>query len=114
MAKKKKSDPAQFFASFDPAVEPLAMERFLSSKQLFDYRTHRLKPHVRDQMQARAILIRAQQLAIEHNKELILSYLEKKLLDRAVNDRNHVPEPLPEPLPEAHGRLFVRYKEKPL
>lgn len=74
---KKERDPLY---DFDPSVEPLAVERFLSGKQLFDYRTHRLKSFVRDDLQARAILVTAQELAKEKGQELILSYYEKKLL----------------------------------
>jgi hypothetical protein len=68
---------------FDPASEKLAIERFLSGKQVYDYRNHHLKPFLRDALQARAVLVRAQQIAHDHGKELILSYLEKKLLARA-------------------------------
>jgi hypothetical protein len=83
MAKEKKRGS---FHEFDPAIEDLAMERFLSGKQIYDYRTHRLKSYVRDDLQARAILVRAQNLAQEHNKELVLSHSEKKLLAKAFND----------------------------
>jgi hypothetical protein len=83
MSKKKNRDALH---DFDPGIEKLAMERFLSGKQIFDYRTHKLKEHFRDEMQARAVLLRAQELAKEHGKELVLSYLEKKLLAKAFND----------------------------
>lgn len=68
---------------FDPAVEKLALERLLSGKQLYDYKTHQLHRHIRDQVQARAILLRAQALATDAEKKLILRYLEKRLLGRA-------------------------------
>jgi hypothetical protein len=75
-----------FLHDFDPSVDKLAMERFLSGKQIFDYRTHRLKSFLRDGLQARAILVRAQGIAKEHGKELILRYQEKRLLAKAFND----------------------------
>jgi hypothetical protein len=81
--KRRKRDALN---DFDPGIEKLAMERFLSGKQIYDYRTHKLKPFLRDELQARAILVRAQEIAREHGKELILSYLEKRLLARAFND----------------------------
>jgi hypothetical protein len=82
MSKKKNRDALH---DFDPGIEKLAMERFLSGKQIYHYRTHRLKSHVRDDLQARAILVRAQNLARDNNKELLLSYLEKKLLAKVFN-----------------------------
>jgi methionine salvage enolase-phosphatase E1 len=75
---KENRDPLHVF---DPAIERLATERFLSGKQLFNYRTHRLKSFVRDDLQARAILIKAQAIAKEHGKTLALRYYEKRLLD---------------------------------
>lgn len=69
------------FHHFDPAVERLAMERFLSGKQIFDYRTHRLKSFVRDELQGRAILVEAEAIAKEHGKKLLLRYYERKLLN---------------------------------
>jgi hypothetical protein len=83
MAKKKNRDALH---EFDPAIEKLAMERFLSGKQLYNYGTHRLKPFIRDQVQARGVLLRAQEIAKEHGKELILSYYEKRLLAKAFSD----------------------------
>jgi hypothetical protein len=83
MSKKRKRDPLH---DFDPAIEKLAMERFLSGKQIFDYRTHRLRSFIRDEVQGRGVLLRAQEIAREHGKELVLSYLEKKLLAKAFND----------------------------
>jgi hypothetical protein len=83
MPKKRKRDSLH---DFDPGIEKLAMERFLSGKQIFDYRTHKLKKHFRDELQARAVLLRAQEMAREHGKELVLSYCEKKLLAKAFND----------------------------
>jgi hypothetical protein len=73
---------------FDPSIEKLAMERFLSGKQLFNHRTHRLKSFVRDDLQARAILLRAQEIAKEHGKKLVLRYYERKLLDGAFKEPN--------------------------
>jgi hypothetical protein len=83
MSKKRKRDALH---DFDPGIEKLAMERFLSGKQIYDYRTHQFKPYLRDALQARAVLVRAQGIAREHGKELILFYREKKLLARAFND----------------------------
>jgi hypothetical protein len=74
------------FHDFDPAIEDLAMERFLSGKQLYNYSTHRLKSFIRDPAQGRGVLIRAQEIAIERGKELVLSYYEKKLLAKGFND----------------------------
>ena len=81
MSKKKRK--RDVLHDFDPASEKLAIERFLSGKQIYDYRNHHLKPFLRDTLQARAVLVRAQQIAHDHGKELLLSYLEKKLLARA-------------------------------
>jgi hypothetical protein len=83
MPKKRKRDSLH---DFDPGIERLAMERFLSGKQIFNYRTHRLKSFIRDEVQGRAVLLRAQEIAKEHGKELILSYYERRLLGSAFND----------------------------
>jgi len=83
MSKNKKRDALH---DFDPGIEKLAMERFLSGKQIYDYRAHKLKPHLRDPLQARAVLLRAQEMAKKHGKELVLRYFEKKLLAKAFND----------------------------
>ena len=64
------------------------MERLLSGKQLYNYRTHRLRSNLRDDLQARAVLLEAQRLAADLHKELVLRYLEKKLLGRVFNDTN--------------------------
>jgi hypothetical protein len=83
MSKKKNRDALH---EFDPAIEKLAMERFLSGKQLYNYRTHRLRSYIRDEVQGRGILLRAQEIAKERGKELILSYYEKRLLAKGLND----------------------------
>jgi hypothetical protein len=85
MPKKRKRDSLH---DFDPGIERLAMERFLSGKQIYDHRTHRLKSFIRDRVQGRAVLLRAQEIAKEHGKELILSYYEKKLFGKTFNDDN--------------------------
>jgi hypothetical protein len=84
MAKGKKRGS---FHEFDPAIEDLAMERFLGGKQLYNYSTHRLKFFIRDRVQARAVLLRAQEIGVERGKELLLSYYEKKLLAKGFNDQ---------------------------
>jgi hypothetical protein len=81
MSKNKKKRDA--LHDFDPGIEKLAMERFLSGEQIFDYRSHQLKSYLRDALQARAVLVRAQGIANEHGKELILRYREKRLLAKA-------------------------------
>jgi len=82
MAKKNRKDPGEIFEKFDPQIEKLAMERLLSGKQIFNYRTKRLHKHIRDEVQARGLLSRAQMLARELGKELVLRSQEKRLLQQ--------------------------------
>jgi hypothetical protein len=84
MAKKNKKDPGEIFQKFDPQIEKLAMERLLSGKQIFDYRTKRLHKHIRDEVQASGLLLRAQMLAQELGKELVLRSQEKRLLQHII------------------------------
>lgn len=83
MSKKRRSNPEEMLNNFDPGIEKLAVERLLSGKQLYDYQTHKLRKHIRDDAQARAILLRAQDLAKHWNKALVLRHFEKRLLARA-------------------------------
>ena len=82
MSKKRKKNSADWLNNFDPAVEKLAQERLFSGKQLFDYRTHRLRRSIRDEAQARAVLVRAEALGKELDKKLVLRFFEKRLLER--------------------------------
>ena len=82
MGKKRNKNAQDWLNDFDPAIEKLAQERLFSGKQLFDYRTHRLRRSIRDEGQARAVLIRAEALAKQLDKKLVLRYFEKRLLKR--------------------------------
>lgn len=88
MLKKRSNNTQEVLRNFDPAVEKLALERLLSGKQLFDYKTHKLRRDIRDEAQARAILIRAQSLADQMDKRLVLRYYEKRLLDKVFKDKD--------------------------
>jgi hypothetical protein len=88
MGKKRKNDPEAVFRNFDPAIDKLASERFFSGKQLFDYKTHKLRRGIRDEAQARAILLRAQQLADQMDKKLVLRYFEQRLLEKVLQDKD--------------------------
>lgn len=88
MAKKKRSDPEEMLRDFDPAVEKLAMERMMGGKQLFDPHTHKLRRNIRDKAQARAILIRAQRLADQMDKKLVLRFYEQRLLGQVFHDKD--------------------------
>lgn len=80
MAKKNRKDPGQIFDKFDPQIEKLALERLFSGKQIFNYRTKRLHKYIRDEAQGRAVLLRAEMLATEMGRELVLRSREKRLL----------------------------------
>lgn len=88
MSKKRRNDPDEALRNFDPAVEKLAMERILGGKQLFDYQTHKLRRSIRDEAQARAILLRAQALADQMDKKLVLRRWEQRLLEKVLEDKD--------------------------
>ena len=73
MARKSKRTAAD-------EIETLARERVMTGKQLFDYRTKRLKPKLRTVTVARAVLIRAQVLSAQLDTKLVLRAQEKRLL----------------------------------
>jgi hypothetical protein len=80
MPKKQKKN--QMFHEYDPAISELAMKRFLSGKQIFNYKTKRLHRYIRDDIQGTAVLIEAKDLAKKNGVEMRISYLEKRLLKR--------------------------------
>ena len=88
MAKKRKNDPEIVFRNFDPVIDKLATERLFSGRQLFDYVTHKLRRGLRDKAQARAILLRAQQLADQMDKKLVLRAFEQRLLEQVLEDKD--------------------------
>jgi hypothetical protein len=87
MPKKQKKN--QMFHEYDPAISELAMKRFLSRKQIFNYKTKRLHRYIMDDIQGTAVLIEAKDLAKKNGVEMWLSYLEKRLLKRLGKALNH-------------------------
>jgi hypothetical protein len=85
--KGKHDQVMKILAQFDPNVAKLAETRYFSGRQLYDARTHRLRPEYVDEAQARAILI-----AVRHIGETLKSptWFSKDELRRlsfyAVND----------------------------
>jgi len=69
---------------YDPNVQKQAFQRVFSGRQLYNSKTHRLKKGVRDEAQARAILLLAEQIGKVYERTLWLSADEKKVLDKAV------------------------------
>lgn len=86
MSKKKTGleELMELMAQYDPVVNKLAWDRAFSrvrGGQLFDYKTRKLKPHIRDEAQAIAILTLARKIAEVHGFELKLSADCQQLLD---------------------------------
>ena len=71
---------------YDPATHKLGMERFISGKQIFDYRTHKLRKEFRDKNQAIGTLLCALHYARKQGKELRLYASEKRLLSKIFKD----------------------------
>ena len=86
MAKHRVKGTLQALEDYDPATRKLGMERFTSGKQVFDYRTHKLRPHFRDESQGRGALLWALHYAKKHGKELRLYASEKRLLAKIFKD----------------------------
>lgn len=66
--KGKHDQVMKILEQFDPNVAKLAEIRYFSGKQLYNPRTHRLRPEYVDEAQARAILI-----AVRHIGETLKS-----------------------------------------
>jgi len=72
---------------YDPFVQDLAYERLYalrrSGKQLFDSKTHKLHPSIRDEAQALRVLLLVKELARLNNiEDFWFSAEERKLLKR--------------------------------
>jgi hypothetical protein len=65
-------------------IKELALRRFYSGQQVYDWKSRKLRPEFGDEIQAGAVLVRANKYARKHTgKQLQLSYLEKRLLRKA-------------------------------
>jgi hypothetical protein len=86
--KGKHDQVMKVLEQFDPNVAKLAEARYFSGRQLYDARTHRLRPEYVDESQARAIL-----LAVKHIGDVLESpaWFSKDEMKRLNSYKNPVP-----------------------
>ena len=79
----------KFFESVYPNIRLFAAQRMTSGKNLYNAKTHKVKPPIRDNDEAGAVLLVVEKILREQEKQPQFSRDEQKRLDKIGLDFQH-------------------------